>query len=169
LTQLFSDLPSVSRAQTSKSGFAGILGISPARISQLIAAGLPVEPSGKIDIAKGRAWYEANVDADRRKARPVGHLSASDELKRIKIEQAKLDLERARGAVIDRQAAEDAIFTRARAERDAHLAWAARIAPVIAQRIGIDPGRMFTELDRELRAHLAKLAETPMQELPCDE
>jgi hypothetical protein len=166
---LFSDLADQSQTGlVSKSRFAALLGVAPSRVTQLIASGLPVE-NGKIDPAKGRAWYEANVSADRRKQRPEGHFSAAEELKRLRVEQARLDLERSRGALVDRQEAEDAIFSRARAERDAHLAWAARIAPVIAQRLGINPSPLFAELDRELRLHLAQLAETPFQELLNDQ
>jgi len=134
----------------------------------LIAAGLPVEASGRIDLERGREWYQQNTSPDRRKVKPAGHESATDELKRIRIDQARLDLERSKGTLVERQAVEQAIFSRARAERDAHLAWATRIAPVIAARIGADPGRLFTELDREMRAHLAKLAETPLQDLARD-
>jgi hypothetical protein len=152
----------------SKSQFAAILGVAPSRVTQLIAAGLPVEAGGRINQVEGRRWYEQNISINRRKARPDGHTSPSGELQRIRAELASIDLERAKGNLIDRRAAEDAIFTRARSERDAHLAWAARVAPAIAQRIGSDPSKLFLELDRELRAHLAKLAETPLQDLPHD-
>lgn len=142
-----------------------MLDLSPARISQLISQGLPIKPNGKIDVAAGRRWYEEHTDPDRRKAQRNGHTSAAEELKRIQIERARLDLEQKRGTLIDRKAAEEAIFTRARAERDAWLAWAARAAPGLAQRLGIAPARIFTELDREVRAHLARLSETPVQEM----
>lgn len=41
-----------------KSELAGILGVSKGRISQLIGEGLPVEPTGMVDVDKARAWRE---------------------------------------------------------------------------------------------------------------
>jgi phage terminase Nu1 subunit (DNA packaging protein) len=169
MTGLFPDLADAAEPkEVSKSGMAEILGVVPGRITQLIGMGLPVLPSGRIEVAAGRAWYEANINPDRRKHRPDGHLSAAEELKRIRVQQARLDLQRAQGALIDRKAAETVIFARARAERDAHLAFVARISPALAQRLEIDPAKLFAELDREMRDHLAKLAETPIEELPHD-
>ena len=52
----------------SKKGFAERLGVTPARVSQMITAGLPVERSGRIRISTGLAWVEANVDSNRRRA-----------------------------------------------------------------------------------------------------
>jgi len=41
---------------TTKARLARAIGISKARISQLIGRGLPVEPDGKVSIAKAKAW-----------------------------------------------------------------------------------------------------------------
>lgn len=166
LSPLFSHFPRNSEpSEVSKRGFADMIGLSPARISQLVANGLPVKPNGKIDVVAGRRWYQEHTDPDRRKSQRNGHASAAEELKRIQIDRARLDLERARGTVIDRRAAEEVIFTRARAERDALLAFVARISPSLAQRLGIDPAQLFSELDREIRLHLASVAETPIGDL----
>lgn len=48
-----------------KSAFAKLVKVTPGRVSQMIAAGLPVEPGGKIDVAKGKAWIKDNVSASR--------------------------------------------------------------------------------------------------------
>lgn len=60
----------------SKAELARRLGITPARVSQLVHAGLPVGPDGRVDEAEARAWYEANIDPSRRRGRPVASGSA---------------------------------------------------------------------------------------------
>ena len=67
------DLLSAPRA-ISKSAFARLVGKSPGRISQMIAAGLPVEPDGTIDIARGKIWMQENIDPRRSAAQPQGQL-----------------------------------------------------------------------------------------------
>lgn len=48
-----------------KGAFARLVNVSPGRISQMIASGLPVEDDGRIDVAKGKAWIKENVSASR--------------------------------------------------------------------------------------------------------
>lgn len=48
-----------------KAAFAKLVNVSPARVSQMIASGLPVEDDGRIDVAKGKAWIKENVSASR--------------------------------------------------------------------------------------------------------
>ncbi|NJO53788.1 MAG: DNA packaging protein [Bacteroidales bacterium] len=61
--------------EVSKSAFARIVNVSPGRVSQMIKQGLPVEPDGKIDIARGKIWIQENVDPRRRAAQPQGKFS----------------------------------------------------------------------------------------------
>ncbi len=158
-----------------KRGFADLLEVHPSRITQLVAQGLPVEPNGRISVSKASAWIDANLDPDRRKVlrpsdkQPLGAAkSARAEFDRIRTDRARLELEKARGALVDRKAVESAIFARARAERDAHLAWAARLAPIVATRFGIDHVAVLELLDAELRRHLQDLADRPLAELTRD-
>lgn len=53
----------MAKAKTvvSKAEFAGILGVSRGRVSQMCAQGLPVLPDGRVHIAAGKEWYQANV------------------------------------------------------------------------------------------------------------
>jgi hypothetical protein len=44
-----------------KAAFAKVLHVSKARVSQLVAAGLPTLKDGRIDADQGRRWYEANI------------------------------------------------------------------------------------------------------------
>ena len=84
----------------------------------------------------------------------------------VKVARARLRLETEKGRLINRDEVKVAIFNRARRERNAHLAWGLRVAPLMAAELAVDPALMFTCLDRHLREHLADLARTPLLELP---
>lgn len=146
-----------------------MVGLSPGRISQLVAQGMPTTHDGRIDPEAARAWMESHLDPSRRRvngrlAPAVRGLRA--EIEAEKLRRLRMENDRRAGRLVDRAQAEAAIFQRARQERDAHLAWVLRTAPVLAAELGVDPSRMFTALDRHMRRHLAELADTPMEELP---
>jgi phage terminase Nu1 subunit (DNA packaging protein) len=44
-----------------KAEFARILGVSPARISQYVASGLPVLSNGRIELELARRWLKAST------------------------------------------------------------------------------------------------------------
>ena len=156
-----------------KTAFAARVGLTKGRISQLIAEGLPVRPDGTIDVAKGLAWIESNLDPARR--HKGGAPSASTrtatlaEAKRlheiVKVQRARLAYEREQGKLIDAEEAQRTVFARARAERDAHLAWVQRTAPLLAAELGADPRATFAALDRMMREHLEHLADLPLGDL----
>jgi phage terminase Nu1 subunit (DNA packaging protein) len=77
----------------SKSAFAAEVNLSPGRVSQMIKQGLPVEPDGKIDIARGKIWIQENVDPRRRAAQPQGRFSF--ERKPVESERDRLAREQA--------------------------------------------------------------------------
>lgn len=157
----------------SKKGLAQVLEVHPSRVTQLIGQGMPTEPNGRVSIAKARAWISENVDPNRRKMlQPNGHGAARSgssavrlELDGTKLDRARIDLERLRGNLVDRQAAEAAIFARARAERDAHMAWVVRTAPMLAVKLGVDAAVVLAMMDVEMRRHLEDLAARPLSEL----
>lgn len=150
----------------SKKGFAAHLGLSPGRVSQLVAQGLPVEPNGRINVERATGWYRRNVDANRRQASAGDRLPVSGrgDYDRIRAERARLALERERGALVDRAAVERAVFDRARGERDAWIGWSSRAAATLAADLGCDPGAAFAVLDRLVRDQLASLAARPMED-----
>ncbi|MBF0246834.1 MAG: hypothetical protein HQL36_01980 [Alphaproteobacteria bacterium] len=166
----------------SKAQFAREVGLSRGRISQLIGQGLPVREDGKIDRETALGWMEKNLDPSRRKAVPIDgvedpapaphSLDGAPSLKdlksvheAVKVKRAKLQYERELGKLVDREDVERVILTRARRERDTHLAWVMRTAPVIAGELGADPGDVFAVLDRHMREHLEDLSKTPLEEL----
>jgi hypothetical protein len=160
----------------SKRGFAELIGVSQPRVSQLIAAGLPVEPNGRIHVERGKAWMRQNLDANRRRA-AIGPATAppalapSDALtSRAKrdlheAEIARLKAERLAGRLIDRRATLRVVEGRAKAEREALIGWVNRVAPEIAAATSGDLAAITAILDREVRAHLLAMAEKPV-ELP---
>lgn len=152
----------------SKKGFAAHLGLSPGRVSQLVAQGLPVEPNGRISVERATGWYRRNVDPNRRQASTGAgdRLPASGrgDYDRIRAERARLALERERGALVDRAAVERAVFDRARGERDSWIGWSSRAAAALSSELGVDPGAAFAVLDRLVRDQLASLAARPMED-----
>lgn len=156
-----------------KTEFAARVGLTKGRISQLIAEGLPVREDGQIDVEAGLAWMEKNLDPARRNkggAITTGHGSPSlAEVRRmlllVQVQRARLAFDKERAALIDAGAASATIFARARAERDAHLAWVQRAAPLLAAEIGADPRATFAALDKLMREHLEHLADTPLGSL----
>ncbi|HDR30014.1 hypothetical protein [Rhodovulum sp.] len=154
----------------SKSDFAARVGLTKGRISQLVAEGLPVRSDGRIDVAVGLAWIENNLDPARRnkggaasQARNPTTLAEAKRLHEIvKVQRAKLAYERERGELVETAAATRTVFARARAERDAHMAWVQRTAPLLAAELGADPRATFAALDRMMREHLEHLADLPL-------
>lgn len=148
----------------SKRGFGELIGVSPGRVSQMISDGLPVEPNGRIDIAKGKAWVSANVDQNRRRARVDGTLFDSSKREREAAEAriASIKAERLADRVIDRDETLRTIETRARFERDAWIGWVNRVAPEIARLANADVAIVVSVLDRMVREQLATLAATPL-------
>lgn len=153
-----------------KTAFAARVGLTKGRISQLVAEGLPVRADGRIDVAVGLAWIEDNLDPARRNkggpAIPARAATTLAEAKRlheiVKVQRAKLAFEREQGKLIDADEARRTVFARARAERDAHLAWVQRTAPLLAAELEADPRATFAALDRMMREHLEHLADLPL-------
>ena len=77
----------------------------------------------------------------------------------VKVQRAKLALERERDELVSRNAVHVAVFSWARQERDSWLAWCRRVVPLIASETGANPGTLFAALDRHVREHLNDLAE----------
>ena len=49
-----------------KADFARLVGVTPARVSHWVRAGLPVTATGRVNVAEGQKWLEENVDQARR-------------------------------------------------------------------------------------------------------
>jgi hypothetical protein len=74
----------------------------------------------------------------------------------LKAQERKLRLEERRGQLVDKRRALLLVHRLAQEERDAVLAWPARVAAELAAELGVDAHRLQTMLDKSLRAHLAE-------------
>jgi hypothetical protein len=160
------DLPSLSPPETlSKKGFAELVGVSQARISQMITAGLPLTPAGRIPVAAGRRWIAANVDQNRRRATlaDAAPEALTPRARRDKAEAdiAMLKAERLAGRLIDRAAVLASIEGQARLERDAWVAWCGPAADALADLTGGDAAAIRAVLDKLVRDQLAHIAKEP--------
>ena len=81
----------------------------------------------------------------------------------LKAQTQRVRLGRMKGELVDRARATELVFSLARRERDAWIAWPARVAANMAAELGVDPHAMEQVLDRYLRAHLAELAEVKVE------
>lgn len=156
------EMTKLDSAET-KTAFATRVGLTKGRISQLVAEGLPVRADGRIDVAVGLTWIEDNLDPARRNkggatSAPARVSTTLAEAKRlheiVKVQRAKLAFEKEQGLLVETAAATRTVFARARAERDAHMAWVQRTAPLLAAEVGADtcshqrPRSMFHSIRR---------------------
>jgi hypothetical protein len=72
----------------------------------------------------------------------------------LKAQERRLQLDERRGRVVDKARALLLVHRLAREERDAILAWPARVAAELAVELAVDAHRLQTLLDQRLRTHL---------------
>ncbi|WP_337875670.1 elements of external origin [Elioraea sp.] len=73
----------------------------------------------------------------------------------LKAQERRLRLDERRGKLVDKARALLLVHRLAKEERDAILAWPARVAAEMAAELGVDAHRLQTLMDQRLRAHLA--------------
>jgi hypothetical protein len=77
----------------------------------------------------------------------------------LKAQERRLRLQQMKGELVDRAKAVAQVFRLARDERDAWVNWPARVAAMIAAELEVDRHQVLTVLERQVRDHLAELAE----------
>ena len=77
----------------------------------------------------------------------------------LKAQERRVRLQRMKGELVDRAKAVAQVFRLGRDERDAWVNWPARVAAMIAAELEVDPHQLHTVLERQVREHLAELAE----------
>jgi len=162
------------------------LGVSETAIRKAEKAGrIRKEAGGGWDLAKVRAAWGSNTDQAQQRGRmkPVPEAAVGavrDTLKEqgeavaagamtymqartanevLKAQERRLKLQQIKGEVVDRAKAVAQVFRLARDERDAWINWPARAAAVIAAELQVDSHQLHTVLERQVREHLAELAE----------
>ncbi|PCH70207.1 MAG: hypothetical protein COC12_08530 [Rhodobacteraceae bacterium] len=164
------DAPKKTPDELTKSAYARRHDLTNGRISQMLGQGLPVLDNGRIPVEAADAWITANINRRASNSKDV-----TSKLSKVKQEREeanrdllRLQLAEKQSRLIDRKQAEVATFERARAERDRHLAWVSRVAPVLASALNAELRDVYAILDREMRDHLRDLADTPIGDLQND-
>ena len=139
-------------------------GLSPSRFRQLKADGLPLEGK-RVDYDKAVSWMKANVDPTRKDNWQNGSLNdLRRERERMKIEQQKLELAKARDELVERKAVKKFLAERARMERDQWLSWASAVSARLAASLGVAHGPLFGAIEDEVRAQLRYIAEKSIED-----
>jgi hypothetical protein len=73
----------------------------------------------------------------------------------LKAQERRLRLDERKGRLVDKARALLLVHRLAKEERDAILAWPARVAAEMAAELGVDSHRLQTMMDTRLREHLA--------------
>ncbi|WP_372625118.1 elements of external origin [Falsiroseomonas sp.] len=73
----------------------------------------------------------------------------------LKAQERRLRLDERKGKLVDKARALLLVHRLAKEERDAILAWPARVAAEMAAELGVDAHRLQTMMDTRLREHLA--------------
>ena len=81
----------------------------------------------------------------------------------LKAQERRLRLDERRGKLVDKARALLLVHRLAKEERDAILAWPARVAAEMAAELGVDAHRLQTMMDSRLRQHLAGRHEVRVQ------
>jgi hypothetical protein len=122
--------------------------------SLLVATSDPVRPTASL--ASQPAVPSGAPDAPAAPAQGGSFHNARTANEMLKAQDRKLRLDERRGTLVDKARALTLVHRLAKEERDAVLAWPARVAPELAAELGVDPHRLHTLLDARLRQHLAE-------------
>ncbi len=159
------------------------LGVSHTALQKAQRAGrIAPEADGAWDVEKVRARLAESSDPTRKTATfatavapspapmPPPAAPAADPLPRaagstfhdartanevLKAQERRLRLDERKGKLVDKARALLLVHRLAKEERDAILAWPARVAAEMAAELGIDAHRLQTMMDTRLREHLA--------------
>ena len=141
--------------------------LSQTRVRALVVAGLPLK-NGKVRAASASAWLKTNVDPARRDHwNGNGADTSLNELRRqreaLKIEVGRLELEKAKGEIVDRAAVRKYIAARAQLERDEWMAWVSAASARLAATLGVDTAKVLTAFETEVREQLRHLSQKTLE------
>ena len=148
----------------SQTAFMRRTGLGRSRLQKLIREGLP-QRDGKIELNAALAYLEGAVDPRRQEGADATLNDLRRTREQIRIEESRLELEKAKGELIEKALVRKFISARGRLERDQWLAWASAAAGRLAGELGADHGKLFAKLEAEVRDHLIHLSETKLEEL----
>jgi len=125
-------------------------------------------PDGTYDLERAVVTFHKNrkrapgPGRNRKRPPPTGSGSSLLDLQarheRIRIEERAIKVRRQRGELVAWAPFRRQIFDMVRAERDAWLAWPARVATTLSAEFALDLGLLQISLEREVRSFLRELA-----------
>lgn len=131
----------------------------PARKTAALVAPVPVQPSPPPPPPPPRPAFVAPPIPEPLPTPSAGGSSfhnARTANEMLKAQERKLRLDERRGQLVEKARALMLVHRLAKEERDAILAWPARIAAELAAELGVDAHRLQTLMDARLRQHLAE-------------
>jgi biotin operon repressor len=131
----------------------------PARKTAAMVAPVPVQPSPSPPPAPPRPAFVTPPMSEPLPTPSAGGSSfhnARTANEMLKAQERKLRLDERRGQLVEKARALMLVHRLAKEERDAILAWPARIAAELAAELGVDAHRLQTLMDARLRQHLAE-------------
>jgi biotin operon repressor len=131
----------------------------PARKTAAMVAPVPVQPSPPPPPPPPRPAFVAPPIPEPLPTPSAGGSSfhnARTANEMLKAQERKLRLDERRGQLVEKARALMLVHRLAKEERDAILAWPARIAAELAAELGVDAHRLQTLMDARLRQHLAE-------------
>ena len=131
----------------------------PARKTAAMVAPVPVQPSPSPPPPPARPAFVAPSLPEPLPTPSAGGSSfhnARTANEMLKAQERKLRLDERRGQLVEKARALMLVHRLAKEERDAILAWPARIAAELAAELGVDAHRLQTLMDARLRQHLAE-------------
>lgn len=146
--------------------YARAKGVTPGRVYQWRDEGLPITADRQIDADAADAWLASRGYGEGRHPKATDLAAVRLERETALAEKARLETDALAGRLVDRGEVERAAFERARMERDAHLGFVARVSSLAAAELGCDHAALAALLDREMRAHLSRLADHPLGATP---
>jgi hypothetical protein len=126
----------------------------PARKAAALAPPSPTAPRVAAPTPAGATLPQATDPLPRAAQNTFHDARTANEV--LKAQERRLRLDERKGKLVDKARALLLVHRLAREERDAILAWPARVAAEMAAELGVDAHRLQTMMDTRLRAYLAE-------------
>lgn len=159
----------------SKSAYARHRGVTEGAVRYAIKAGrISVEADGKIDPGKADIEWEQNThkgynqpknqsadsdSSDLKTVNPTNYQQAKTAHEVLKAQTAKIQLDKLKGSLVDREKALAHVFRLARVERDSWINFPARVSAEMAAKLGVDEMILFNALTEYITRHFEELSE----------
>ena len=140
----------------SKAEFSRIMEVSKSMVTKYVAAGMPVDKSGKLDLAKCQSWVNDNIKSH---SNPNETLAEAQTRKEAAVASLReLELQERRGELLradETQATWESIISTTRSHL---LLLPAKLGYKVA--VLTDPAECQSVIDAEIKAALKSLSET---------